>query len=74
MLIPAINKLIDSPRTAAADKAKYLEFRGNMYYEGQKYADAAADFARARDAGSTNPDIGLLIMKSKAESGDIDGA
>ncbi|MGJ3648757.1 hypothetical protein ACLB0R_09825 [Sphingomonas sp. GlSt437] len=73
-LLPAINKLIDNPRTPQADKAKFLEARGGMYYDGKKYAEAAADYSRARDAGSANPDIGLLVMKAKAEGGDTDGA
>ncbi|MFX5693414.1 hypothetical protein ABTE17_22300, partial [Acinetobacter baumannii] len=54
--------------------AKFLEARGGMYYDGKKYAEAAADYSRARDAGSANPDIGLLVMKAKAEGGDTDGA
>ncbi len=73
-LLPSINKLIDNPKTPAADRARFLEVRGNIYYDGQKYADAVSDYEKARAAGSTSDQLGLQIMKAKGESGDVDGA
>lgn len=73
-LVPPLNKLIANPQTAPEDKARYLEVRGNIYYDAHKYSEAAADYVAARDAGSTSSDIGLQIMRSKGEAGDIDGA
>lgn len=73
-LLPAINKLIDSPKTPKEDVARFLEFRGNVYYDSKKYAEASADYERARAAGASDDDLSLQLMKSKGEAGDVNGA
>jgi len=73
-LLPSINNLIANPKTPAADKARFLQVRGNMYYDGKKFTDAANDYEAARAAGATGQELGLQLMKAKGEAGDPVGA
>jgi hypothetical protein len=73
-LLPAINTLIDNPKTPKEDLARLLVFRAGVLYDSKKYAQAVADYVRARDAGSQNPDVDLRIMTGKGELGDSLGA
>lgn len=73
MLAP-LNVLIDSPKTPKEDLVRFLLFRGDRYYAGKKFAEALADYTRARDAGAQSADLSLQIMKAKAETGDAVGA
>ena len=73
-MLPALNALIDNPKTPKEDLIKFLLFRGDRNYAGKKYAEAIADYTRARDAGSQSSDLSLQIMKAKAETGDAVGA
>ena len=69
----ALDTLIASPSTPAADKGKYYFYRASFAYEGKQYPVAIDYFTKARDLGYANDDLGLLLVKAKVESGDAAG-
>jgi hypothetical protein len=73
-LAKPLDALIANPATPAADRGKYAYRRGALAFNGKQYPIALQYFAKAKDLGYTNPDLGLQIVKAKMESGDVTGA
>jgi tetratricopeptide (TPR) repeat protein len=72
-LAPVLDALIANPSTPKTDIGKYEYFRGNMAFDAQQYPVALKLFEQAKAAGYNENDIGLQIVKSKVESGDVAG-
>lgn len=72
-LAAPLDALIANPKTPQADVARFTNVRGKIEFDAKRYKEAAAFWARARELGFTDPDIGLSIVKAKTESGDIAG-
>ncbi|MGU3392393.1 hypothetical protein [Sphingomonas sp. M1A8_2b] len=73
-LAKPLDALINNAATPAADRGKYAYRRGALAFNGKQYPIALQYFAKAKELGYTNPDLGLQIVKAKMESGDVTGA
>lgn len=72
-MVPPLNALIANPRTPPNELPKYLYMQGTIQFDTKQWARAAALFTRAQQAGSTEPNLPLYLVKSKVESGDVAG-
>lgn len=72
-LVEPLKALLANPKTGPADRGLYLNRLGEIAYEAKKYAEAAQQFEAARAAGYTNANLGLNIVRARAEGGDIAG-
>ncbi len=72
-LIEPLKALIAHPRASTAERAIYLNRLGEHAYDVKDYAGALTYFQQAKAAGSTARDLGLSIVRSKTEGGDIAG-
>lgn len=72
-LIKPLDAMIANPSTPQADRARYYFYRGGMAYDGKQFPVAVDYFTKARDLGYTSPDLGLLLVKARIESGDVAG-
>ena len=73
-LAKPLDALINNAATPAADRGKYAYRRGALAFNGKQYPIALQFFAKAKELGYNNPDLGLQIVKAKMESGDVTGA
>lgn len=72
-LVKPLDALIANPRTPAADRGKYYGIRAKMAYQGKQYPVAIDYATKARDLGYVDPDLGLLLVRAKIDSGDVAG-
>jgi tetratricopeptide (TPR) repeat protein len=68
-----LNALISNPRTPPTELPKYLYTLGTISFETKQWARATSLFTRAQQAGSTEPNLPLYVIKSKVEGGDVAG-
>lgn len=73
VLAKPLDALIASPSTPAADRGRYAYRRGALAFNGKQYPQALQYFAKAKELGYTDQNLGLQIVKAKMESGDIAG-
>jgi len=74
VLAKPLEALIASPKTPQADKARYTYRRGALAFNGKQWPQAIQYFNQAQQLGFTDPNLGLQLVKAKAEAGDIAGA
>lgn len=74
VLAKPLDALINSPSTPAADKPRYVYRRGALAYNGKQYPIALQYFTQAKQLGYNDPNLPLLIVKAKMETGDVAGA
>ena len=68
-----LDALIASPSTPAADRGRYAFRRGSLAFNSQQYPVALQYYAKARELGYNDENLGLQIVKAKFESGDTAG-
>jgi hypothetical protein len=73
VLAKPLDALIASPSTPAADKPRYVYRRGALAYNGKQYPVALQYFQQAKQLGYNDPNLPMLIVKSKIEMGDVAG-
>jgi len=72
-LAKPLDALIAAKSTPAADRGKYQYRRGALAFNGGQYQVASQYFAQAQQAGYSDPNLGLLIVKAKVQGGDVAG-
>lgn len=72
-LVEPLKALIAHPKTVPLDRGSYLNRLAEIAYDTKSYAEAARLFEAARATGFTNANLGLNIVRSRAEGGDIAG-
>ena len=72
-LIAPLDALIANPITAKDEVGRFSNIRGKIEYDQKRYAQASAFFERARASGFVESELGLNIVRSKLEGGDITG-
>ncbi len=72
-MVAPLYALIANPRTPPTELPKYLYRLGAISFETKQWARATDLFTRAQQAGSTEPNLPLYLIKSKVEAGDIAG-
>ncbi|WP_093664247.1 hypothetical protein [Sphingomonas gellani] len=65
--------LYASPNTAPDAKARYAYRLGALNYNSKKYAAANQYLQQAQQLGYKDPNLPLLLVKSKIEGGDVKG-
>jgi len=73
-LAKPLDALIALPQTPQADKARYAYRRGALAFNGKQWPVAVQYFNQAKQLGYTDPNLGLQMVKAKAEAGDMTGA
>jgi len=73
VLAKPLDALINSPSTPAADKPRYVYRRGALAFNGKQYPIALQYFQQAKQLGYNDPNLPMLIVKSKFETGDVAG-
>ena len=68
-----LDALIANPRTPRSELPRYLYARGSVAFDQKKWAQAIDFFTRAQQAGSTDPNLPLYLIKTRVESGDVAG-
>jgi hypothetical protein len=74
LLAKPLDVLIASPSTPVTDKPRYVYRRGALAYNGKQYPIALKYFEQAQQLGYNDPNLPLLIVKAKMETGDVAGA
>ena len=72
-LAPVLDLLLANPATPKEELALRSYERGSMAFASKQYPSAIRLFTRARELGSTNPDLLLQIAQAKVETGDVKG-
>lgn len=72
-LVEPLKALLANPKSSAADRGTYANRLGEIAYEAKNYAESTRLFEMARSLGYTNANLGLNIVRAKAEGGDIAG-
>ena len=72
-LAAPLDKLIASPSTPAADRAKYYYQRGQIFSAGKQTTQAVQYFAKAKELGYSDPNMDLALVSAKFDSGDVAG-
>ena len=73
-LAKPLDVLIASPSTPVTEKPRYVYRRGALAYNGKQYPIALKYFEQAQQLGYNDPNLPLLIVKAKMETGDVAGA
>ena len=68
----ALDAMLDSGRTPAENLAVYSFFSGNFAYGAKDYPKAIKRLEAARAAGSTEPNVPILLMDSYLSAGQVD--
>ncbi|WP_374293774.1 hypothetical protein [Sphingomonas sp.] len=74
VLAKPLDTLIANASTPPADKARYAFRRGALAYNGKQYPVALQMFQQAKQLGYNDPQMPLLMVKAKMETGDVAGA
>ena len=69
----ALDALIANPKTPVADRPGYAARRGEIAYSARQYPQALQYFGQARQLGYTDPNLDLMMVKAKIDSGDVAG-
>ena len=69
-LAKPLDTLIAATSTPAADRAKYTYRRGVLAFNGGQYPTAIEYLTRAKQAGYTDANLDLLLVKAKLQGGD----
>lgn len=72
-LVAPLTALLANPKSSASDRGTYANRLGEIAYETKNYAEAVRLFELARTSGYAGPNLGLNIVRAKAEGGDIAG-
>ena len=72
-LAAPLDALIANPKTPPADKARFYYVRAQLAYNSKQYQVATDYFTKAREAGYTDPQLGLFLVRSRIEGGDVAG-
>src|SRR3546814_34745 len=64
--------MLDSGRTPAENLAVYNFFSGNFAYGAKDYPKAIKRLEAARAAGSTEPNVPILLMDSYLNAGQVE--
>lgn len=72
-LAAPLDALLANPSTPAASKPGFLYARGVLAFNGKQYPQAIQFLTQARDAGYAEPNLDLMIVKAKFDSGDATG-
>src|SRR3546814_8787893 len=64
--------MLDSGRTPAENLAAYNFFSGNFAYGATDYPKAIKRLEAARAAGSTEPNVPILLMDSYLQAGQVE--
>lgn len=72
MQAQGLDAMIDSGITPPESVAVYNFFSGNFAYGAKDYAKAVKRLEAAKAAGSTEPQLGVLLMDSYLQQGQID--
>lgn len=72
-LARALDTLIASPSTPAADRGRFAARRGELAQDGRDYATALRLYEQARTLGYAEPNLALAIVQARIDSGDIAG-
>jgi hypothetical protein len=70
-MIKALDILLVSPRTPPANLAYYNFLRGNASFLLKKHADALPYLLKARELGSTEKDLPLLLVQAYANTNQV---
>ena len=73
VLAQPLDVLINAPSTPAADRGKYAFRRGSLAYNSKDYASALRYFAQAQQFGYNDPNLPLMMVKAKYDTGDVAG-
>ena len=73
VLAQPLDVLINNPSTPAADRGKYAFRRGSLAYNSKDYPSALRYFAQARQFGYDDPNLALMMVKAKYDTGDVAG-
>lgn len=73
-LVAPLDAILASPKLPATMVAGFAYERGRIAFLQKKYPLAIQNLTRARDAGSTEPNLVLLLAESKIQGGDAPGA
>ncbi|MGH6614077.1 hypothetical protein [Sphingomonas sp.] len=65
-----LDALLANPKTPKEAIGRYAFTRGNIAFNAKQYPVALSNYARAKEAGFTNPDLPLLMAKAKVLGGD----
>lgn len=74
LLSPLLDAVIANPATPKEELAQRLYERGNLAYTARKGTEAVQFYARARDAGFSDPELQLAVVRAKYAAGDVRGA
>lgn len=72
-LVAPLTALLGNPKSSATDRGTYANRLGEIAYETKNYAEAVRLFELARTSGYAGPNLGLNIVRSKGEGGDVVG-
>jgi tetratricopeptide (TPR) repeat protein len=72
-MVAPLYALVGNPKTPPTELPKYLYRLGTISFETKQWARAIDLFTRAQQAGSTEPNLPLFLVKSKIEAGDVAG-
>lgn len=72
-VVAPLQALVENPKTAPADQARYSYELGRLAAASKDYAGASKWFERARSLGFADPDLGMQLVRIKMESGDVAG-
>jgi tetratricopeptide (TPR) repeat protein len=72
-MVAPLYALVGNPKTPPTELPKYLYRLGVISFETKQWTRATDLFARAQQAGSTEPNLPLYLIKSKIEAGDVAG-
>lgn len=69
-LAKPLDALIGAASTPAADRAKYTYRRGVLAFNGGQFPTAIDYLTRAKQAGYSDPNLELMLVKAKLQGGD----
>ncbi len=73
VLAPTLQALVANPKTPQTEKGQLYFFLGQFASQKRDYRTALTDYGQARDLGYSEPQLPLIIMQTKMDSGDVVG-
>jgi len=72
-LAAPLDALLANPKTPADVRGRFAYRRGILAFNGKQNAQALQYFQQAKQAGFTDPNMDLQIVKAKIDGGDVKG-
>lgn len=73
VLAPALQTLIDNPKTPQTEKAQFYFLLGQFADKKRDFPTALRNYQQARDLGFAEPQLPLMIAQTKISAGDVAG-